>query len=74
MMHMNNRIRLAIGLWTILTLGLVVWSVATGAKVSTSALLFVLFATPLCVAYALGIGTAQPTVGEMLHTRPKDRS
>ena len=35
MMHMNNRIRLAIGLWTVLTLGLVVWSVATGAKVST---------------------------------------
>ena len=73
MMHTNNRIRLAIGLWTVLTLAMVVWSVATGARVSTSALLFVLFATPLCVAYALGIGTSPQTVGEMLHTRPKDQ-
>ena len=58
---------------TILTLGLVVWSMVIGARLSSSALLFVLFAAPLCVAYALGFGTRQETVGEMLHTaRPKD--
>ena len=67
-----NRLRLAIGVWTILTLGMAVWSVATGARVSSSALLFVLFAAPLCVAYALGLGTKTLTVGEMLKNRPKD--
>lgn len=68
-----NRLRLAIGVWTILTLGMAVWSVATGARVSSSALLFVLFAAPLCVAYVLGLGTKNLTVGEMLKNRPKDQ-
>ena len=69
----DSRIRLAIGVWTVLTLGMVAWSVATGARVSSSALLFVLFAAPLCVAYALGIGTKTLTVSEMLKNRPKDQ-
>ncbi len=50
---------------------MVVWSVATGARVSSSALLFVLFAAPLCVAYVLGLGTKNLTVGEMLQEPPE---
>jgi hypothetical protein len=74
MMLTNTRVRLAIATWTILTLSLVVWSVAIGARMSSSALLFVLFAAPLGVFYALGFGTNQQTVGEMLHSaRPKDQ-
>jgi len=32
-----------------------------------------LFAGPLGVSYALGVGAVQPTVGQMLHNRPQDK-
>jgi hypothetical protein len=72
MMQMNTRIRIAMAAWTVLTLSLVTWSVTTGAGTWSTALLLVLFAGPLGVAYALGVGPVVPTVGQMLHNRPKD--
>lgn len=73
MMLMTPRTRIAMAAWTVLTLSLVAWSLTTGAGTWLTALLLVLFAGPLGVTYALGVGTIQPTVGQMLHDRPKDR-
>ncbi len=73
MMPMTLRTRMAMAAWTVLTLSLVAWSVSTGAGTWLTALLLVLFAGPLGVAYALGVGAVQPTVGQMLHNRPKDQ-
>jgi hypothetical protein len=72
MMQMNTRTRTAMAAWTVLTLSLVAWSVATGAGTWSTALLLVLFAGPLGVAYALGVGPNALTVGQMLKNRPKD--
>jgi succinate-acetate transporter protein len=63
----NACVRVALGMWTVVTLILVIGSVATGARAASSALLFILFAAPLCVAHALGADAMSPPVGEMLH-------
>jgi hypothetical protein len=73
MMLMTPRTRTAMAAWTVLTLSLVAWSVSTGAGTWLTALLLVLSAGPLGVAYALGVGAVQPTVGQMLKNRPKDQ-
>lgn len=72
MMLMTPRTRMAMAAWTVVTLSLVAWSVSTGAGTWLAALLLVLFAGPLGVSYALGVGAAQQTVGQMLKDRPKD--
>jgi hypothetical protein len=72
MMLMTPRTRVAMVAWTVVTLSLMAWSVSTGGGTWRTALLLVLFAGPLGVAYALGVGAVQQTVGQMLHNRPKD--
>ena len=70
----NARVRVALGMWTAVMLILVIGSVTTGARTASSALLFILFAAPLCVAHALGANVMSPPVGDMLHAvRPKGR-
>jgi hypothetical protein len=73
MMLMTPRTRIAMASWAVLTLSLVVWSIATGVGTWLTALLLLLFAGPLGVCYALGVGAIQPTVGQMLHNRPQDK-
>jgi hypothetical protein len=73
MILMTPRTRMAMAAWTVVTLSLVAWSVATGAGRWVTVLLLLLFAGPLGVAYALGVGAIQQTVGQMLHNRPKDQ-
>jgi hypothetical protein len=73
MMLMTPRTLMAMAAWTLVTLSLVAWSVSTGAGTGLTALLLVLFAGPLGVSYALSVSAAQPTVGQMLHNRPKDQ-
>ena len=63
----NARVRVALGMWTVVMLILAIGSVATGARAASSALLFILFAAPFCVVHALGTGAMSPPVGEMLH-------
>ena len=70
----NARVRVALGMWTVVMLILVIGSVTTGARAASSVLLFILFAAPLCVAQALGANAMSPPVGDMLHAvRPKGR-
>jgi hypothetical protein len=72
MMLMTPRTLMAMAAWTVVTLSLAAWSVATGAGTWITALLLMLFAGPLGVSYALSAGAAQQTVGQLLHHRPKD--
>ena len=73
MMQMNNQIRIAMAAWSVLTLSLVAWGVTAGAATWSIAVLLMLFAGPLGVAYALGGSAILPTVGQMLKNRPKDQ-
>jgi hypothetical protein len=72
-MLMTPRTQIAMATWAVLTLSLVAWSLAIGAGTWLTALLLLLFAGPLGVSYALGVGAVQPTVGQMLHNRPQDK-
>jgi hypothetical protein len=73
MIQMNNRIQMAMVAWSVLTLGLVAWGVMAGAGTWSIAVLLMLFAGPLGVAYALGGSAILPTVGQMLKNGPKDQ-
>ena len=53
--------------WLLAVCGLVAWSVAANAAVSTSAFLFIVGAAPAVVTTLIGLGGPSPTVAEILH-------
>ena len=57
-----------VGGWFATVALIVGWSVAVGASVSTSALLFIICAAPAVVMLIVGGGAPAPTVAEILHT------
>ena len=65
----NNESRIALigGCWLAMVAMIVAFSVAAGASLSTSALLFVLCVMPMGVAMLIGFGAPSPTVAEVLH-------
>ena len=73
-----SRKQLVVSLWFVALIAVVTLSVALGARWSTTALLVVVAAAPMVVAFFLGFGGAQSqTVHELLYamdTRKERRS
>jgi len=54
--------------WFVTVAFIVAWSVAAGARLSTSALLLVICMAPAVIMVLIGGGTPSPTVAEILHS------
>lgn len=54
--------------WFLAVAIIVVWSVAVDARLTTSALLFVVGAAPAIVTMLIGLGGPSLTVAEILHS------
>lgn len=67
MLNRQSRIWLASGVWFAAVAIIAACSVAVGASVSSSALLFVLCVAPVGVALFIGFGAPPPTVAEVLY-------
>ena len=67
MLNNLSRTRL-VGGWFAAVAVIVAWSVATGARLSTSALLLVVGVVPVMVMMLIGKGGPSPTVAEILHS------
>ena len=65
----NNESRIAFigGCWLAMVAMIAAFSVAAGASLLTSALLFVLCVMPMGVALLIGFGAPSPTVAEVLY-------
>ena len=63
----ESRIWLVGGVWFTAAASIVGYSVAAGASVTSSVLLFALCAAPLGVAALIGLGAPSPTVAELLY-------
>ncbi len=74
MMNTFSRSWLLSGIWLSIVAVIVAFSVAAGARLSTSALLLVVGAVPLGVLLRIGQGAPPLTVAEILHAEntPKD--
>lgn len=72
--HQTRMWVLGIG-WLAAVLAIVGSSVAVGANLSTSALLFVVCTAPLALVRLIGFGAPPPTVAEVLYAAntPTDR-
>jgi hypothetical protein len=56
------------GVWLAALAIIIAWSVAMGARLSTSALLLVIGVAPAIVMVLIGAGAPSPTVAEILHS------
>jgi hypothetical protein len=68
MLNWVSRLWLVGSIWSVTLAGLIATSVAMGATLSTSALLFVLGVAPAVVIVLIRGGAPSPTVAEILHT------
>jgi hypothetical protein len=67
MLNRVSRLWLVGSIWFAALAGLIATSVAMGATLSTSALLFVLGTAPVAVMVLIRAGAPSPTVAEILH-------
>ena len=67
MLKSISRTRL-LGGWFAAVAVIVAWSVAMDARLSTSALLFVIGVAPVAVVVLIGAGAPSPTVAEILYS------
>ena len=74
MMNWVSRLWLVGSIWSAALAGLIATSVAMDARLSTSALLFVLGAAPAVVMVLIRAGAPAPTVAEILHSVNGDES
>jgi hypothetical protein len=67
MLNHKSRMWIVGGAWVAAMATIVAYSVAVGARLSTSALLLVICAVPMGVALLIGFGAPSPTVAELLY-------
>ena len=68
MLNWVSRLWLVGGIWSVALTGVIAISVAKGAALSTTALLFVPVAAPAAVIVLIRAGAPPPTVAEILHS------
>lgn len=72
MLNRVSRLWLVGGVWSAALAGLIATSMAMDARLSTSALLFVIGTAPVVVIALLRAGALSPTVAEILHSVDAD--